>query len=48
MQMQIILIRYCGPFTGCISEINNERVGNAKDSDVVLLLYNMLEYSNNY
>ena len=32
----------------CLSEINNIQIDNAKDIDVVMLIYNLIEYSNNY
>ena len=35
-------------FTNCISEINNTQVGNAKDIDIVMPMYNLIEYSDNY
>ena len=38
----------CAPFTDYISEINNTQVDNAKDNDKVMLMYNLLEYSDNY
>ena len=38
----------CAPFTNCISEINNTQVDNAKDIDIVMLMNNLIEYSNNY
>ena len=38
----------CAPFTNCISEINNTQVDNAKDIDIVMPMYNLIEYSNNY
>ena len=31
-----------------INEINNKQVYNAKDVDVVNLMYNLIEYSDNY
>ena len=34
-------------FTDCISEINNTQVDSAKDLDVVMAMYNLIEYSNN-
>ena len=34
--------------TDCISEINNTDVNNAKGIDVVMPLYNLIEYSDNY
>ena len=36
------------PFINCISKINGERIDNAKDLDVVMPMYNLLEYSKNY
>ena len=38
-------INDCASFTNCRSEINNTQVDNAKDIDVIVLLYNLLEYS---
>ena len=38
----------CAPFTNCISEINNTLVDNAKDIDIVMPMYNLIEYSDNY
>ena len=37
----------CAPFTDCISEIDNTQIGNAKDLDVVMLIYNLVECSDN-
>ena len=36
------------PFINCISKINGVKIANAEDLDVVMLLYNLLEYSKNY
>ena len=36
------------PFANCISKINNVLIGNAEDLDVVMPMYNLLEYSKNY
>ena len=36
------------PFTNCISKINNTPVDNAKDIDIVMPMYNLIEYSDNY
>ena len=38
----------CAPFTNCISKINNTQVDNAKDIDIVMSMYNLIEYSDNY
>ena len=34
--------------TNCISEINNTQVDNAKDINIVMPMYNLIEYSSNY
>ena len=36
------------PFTNCISKINNTQIDNAKDIDIVMQMYNLIEYSDNY
>ena len=36
------------PFISCISKINGELVENAEDLDIVIPMYNLLEYSKNY
>ena len=36
------------PFTNCISEINNKQVDNAKDIDIVMPMYNLIEHIDNY
>ena len=36
------------PFTNCISKINGIKIDNAEDLDVVMTMYNLLEYSKNY
>ena len=38
----------CAPFTNCISEINNTQIDNCKNIDIVMILYNLPEYSDNY
>ena len=43
-----IVFKNCTPFTDCISEINNTQIDNAKDLDVVMPMYNLIEYSDNY
>ena len=35
------------PYTNWISEINNTQVDNAKDMDIVMPMYNLIEYSDN-
>ena len=36
------------PVTSCISKINNTLIDNAEDLDVVMPMYNLIEYSKNY
>ena len=36
------------PFISCISKINGEIVENAEDLDIIMPMYNVLEYSKNY
>ena len=36
------------PFTNCILKINNVLIDNAEDLDIVMPMYNLLEYSKNY
>ena len=43
-----VIFKNCAPFTNCISEINNVQIGNAKDIDIVMPMYNLIEYSDNY
>ena len=35
-------------FTDCISEINNTQIDNSKVIDIVIQIYNLIKYSNNY
>lgn len=40
-----VIFKTCTPFTdSCISKINNIQVDNAKDLDVVILIYNLIDY----
>ena len=36
------------PFINCISEINGMQIDNVEDLDVIMPMYNLLEYSKNY
>ena len=36
------------PFTKCITRINNTDIDNAHDIDIVISMYNLIEYSDNY
>ena len=44
-----VMLKNASSFTDCESEINNVEIDNAKDIDiVVMLMYNLIEYSDNY
>ena len=43
-----ITFKNCTPFVKCISRINNTEIDNAKDIDIVMPMYNLIEYSDNY
>ena len=43
-----IIFKTCVPFTDCINKINNIQVHTAKDFDIVMSMYNLIEYSDNY
>ena len=43
-----LVFKNCAPFTNCISEINNTQIDNAKDINVVMPMYNLIEYNDNY
>ena len=43
-----VVFKSCAPFTNWISEIINTQIDNAKDIDVVMPVYNFIEYSDNY
>ena len=40
-----VIFKNCAPFTNCISEINNTQIDNANDIDIVMPIYNLIEYS---
>ena len=43
-----VIFKNCAPFTNCMSEINNTQIDNAKDIDILMPMYNLIEYSDNY
>ena len=43
-----VIFKNCAPFTDCISKINNTQVDNTKDVDIVMLMYNLIECSDDY
>ena len=40
-----VTFKNCSPFTNCISEINNIQLDDAQDIDVVMPMYNLIEYT---
>ena len=43
-----IKIKNCAPFTKCMSETNDTHRDNTNDIDIVMPMYNLIEYSANY
>ena len=43
-----VIFKNCAPFSNCISEINNTQIDKAKDIDIVMPMYNLIEHSDNY
>ena len=43
-----LILKNNTPFVSCIAKINNELIEDADDLDVVMPMYNLLEYSKNY
>ena len=43
-----LIFKNNAPFRSCISKINNTFIDNAEDLDIVMPMYNLLEYSENY
>ena len=45
--IQEVIFKNWALFTDCISKISNTQVDNAKYLDVVIAVYNLIEYSDN-
>ena len=43
-----VTLKHSGPFTDCINKTNNIQVDNAKYLDVVMLMYTLIEHTDNY
>ena len=43
-----LALKNCAPFTKCNLENNDEHVGTAKNLDIAMPMYNLIEYSDNY
>ena len=42
-----VIFKNFAPFTNCISKINNAQIDNAEYIDIVMPIYNLIEYSDN-
>ena len=38
-----VIFKNYAPFTNCISKINNTQIDNAENTDIVMLMYNLIE-----
>ena len=45
---QKVIFKNCAPFNNCVSEINNTQVHDAQDIDIVMPMYDLIEYSDAY
>ena len=43
-----VAFKNCAPFTKCITHINNEHVEGAENLNIIMPMYNLIEYSDNY
>ena len=43
-----LILKNNAPFVSCMTKINNEFIEEADDLDIVMPMYNLLEYSKNY
>ena len=43
-----VIFTNCVSFTNCISKINNTQIDNAEYIDIVMPMYNLIEYRDNY
>ena len=43
-----VIFKNCASFTNCISRINNTQMEDAHDIDIIMPMYNLIEYSDNF
>ena len=43
-----VIFKNCAPFTNCISKINNTQIDSTEYIAIVMPMYNLIEYSENY
>ena len=45
---RLLILKNNAPFVSCITRINGELIEDADNLDIVMPMYNLLEYSKNY
>ena len=43
-----VIFKNCAPFTNCIGKINKTQIDNKEYIDIVIPMYSLIEYSDNY
>ena len=43
-----VTFKNCAPFTRCVTHINDEHVEIAENLNIIMSMYNLIEYSANY
>ena len=43
-----VIFKNCAPFTNYICKVNNTQIDNAEFIDIVMPMYNLVEYSHNF
>ena len=43
-----VIFKKCAPFTDSISERNNTQIDNVQETHIIMPMYNLIEYSDNY
>ena len=48
LQILMLHLKNCAPFTRCVTHINDEHVETAENLDLIMSMYNLIKYSDNY
>ena len=43
-----VIFKSFAPFIDCLQETNNTQIDNSKDTDVVMQMYSLIKYSDNF
>ena len=43
-----VAFKNCAPFTRCVTCLNDEHVETAENLDIIMSMYNLIEYCDNY